>query len=282
MDNYKSYNLSVNETAIRSKIESISGRVTDISSKEIFRKIFSLIDLTTLNHTDRPSGIKALISKINGFSHRFTDIPPVYGFCVSPVFVPLLNTDLEKGVVKRCTVAGMFPSSQTFSDIKLMELSRIMEEGIDEVDVVLPVGQFLDGNFELIRKEIQEMKSILGNKLLKVILETSSFNSLSDIRLASLICLESGADFIKTSTGKNGPGADPVSFYVMCEALRDYSLQTRNAPGVKAAGGISLSRDAVLYYLIVYEILGNDWLRPERFRIGASKLANNLLGEEYF
>ncbi len=282
MDNYKGYDLSVNESAIRSKIESISARVTEISSKEILRKIFSLIDLTALNHTDNSSGIKNLVSKINGFSNRYSDLPPVYGLCVFPVFVPLLNTHLEKGVVKKCTVAGMFPSSQTFRDIKIMEISRIMEEGIDEVDVVLPLGQFLEGSLESIRNEIQEMKSTLGNKTLKVILETSSFNSLSDTRLASLLCLDSGADFIKTSTGKNGPGADPVSFYVMCEAIRDYSLQTRNAPGVKAAGGITQSRDAVLYYLIVYEILGNDWLRPERFRIGASKLANNLLGEEYF
>jgi deoxyribose-phosphate aldolase len=209
-------------------------------------------------------------------------LPNVAAICVFPVFVPVVKKNLQIEKVKIASVAASFPSSQTFLDIKLSEVKRVVDEGADEVDIVISIGEFLEGNYDLVSGEIKKIKEIAGNAHLKVILETGALEDLSLIKTASFIAMEAGADFIKTSTGKLEKGASPEAVWVMCEAIKEYAQKSGRAVGIKPAGGISDISTAIIYYLIVNEILGNDWLKPERFRFGASKLANLLLGEKYF
>jgi deoxyribose-phosphate aldolase len=174
-------------------------------------------------------------------------------------------------------VGGGFPSSQTFTNIKVMEIEQAIDQGAEEIDIVLPVGKFLMEEYEYVAYEIQVIKDRIGSTLLKVILESGSLQDLSLIRKASLTAIYAGADFIKTSTGKVSPGATPEAMLVMCIAILDYYNKTGKKIGIKPAGGISDPDTALLYYTIVKEILGESWLNPERFRIGASRLANSLM-----
>ncbi len=276
------YDLKVNQTEIREKTEKIVSRSSQIKDREIMKHIFSLIDLTTLDVTDTDEKVMNYVNKVNQLSSKFPDLPNVAAICVYPCFVPLLKENLKVKDVKIASVAASFPSSQTFTDIKLREVERVLEEGADEVDIVMPVGKFLEGRLDFVFDEIQKIKLLTGKSHLKVILETGALKDPQTIRHASLLCLEAGADFIKTSTGKTEPGATPEAVYVMCEAIKDFNRATGKTPGIKPAGGISDASTAISYYLIVNQSLGNEWLRPQRFRIGASRLANNLLGEKYF
>ncbi len=276
------YNLNINQAEVSEKTEKIVSRSSQIKDRAIMKHIFSLIDLTTLDVTDTDARVMNYIKKVNQLPSKFPELPNVAAICVYPVFVPLVKANLEAKNVKIASVAGSFPSSQTFTDIKLKEVERVLEEGADEVDVVMPVGKFLEGKYSYVFDEIKKIKSLTGSLHLKVILETGSLIDPAKIRHASLLCLEAGADFIKTSTGKTETGATPEAVYVMCEAIRDFSKATGKTPGIKPAGGISDASSAISYYLIVNQILGNDWVKPQRFRIGASRLANHLLGEKYF
>ena len=276
------FNLEINEIKITEIIEGITERSKELKDKTIFRKIFSLIDLTSLDVSDTDEKIGKLVDKVNSLSQKFPELPNIAAICVYPVFVPLLKTKLNNENVKIASVGACFPSSQTFLDVKISEVRKIVKEGADEVDVVMSVGKFLSGNYVDVFKEIQELKKAAGEAHLKVILEVSALNTFDNIKLASLISLEAGADFIKTSTGKNGEGANPEAVYIMCQAIKEHFLKTKRVAGIKPAGGISDATTAIQYYLIVNEVLGNDWLNPSRFRIGASRLANNLLGEKYF
>lgn len=280
--NIEDFNLEVNEEKVSEIIGSIKLRAKDLKDKSLFQKIFSLIDLTSLDVADTDEKILKMVDKVNSLSRKFPDLPNVAAICVYPAFIPLLSENLKDKRVKKAAVGASFPSSQTFLDVKLKEVERLVEEGADEIDIVLSVGKFLSGRTMEVADEIREIKKLMDKTHLKVILEVSALKNLENVKRASLLSLEAGADFIKTSTGKNGEGASPESVYVMCDAIREFSLKTGKTPGIKPAGGISDPTTAVEYYLVVNKVLGNDWIKPERFRIGASRLANNLLGEKYF
>ncbi len=276
------YKTTVNKVQVKAKIDQVEQRALQMQDKSILSHIFSLIDLTSLNSTDSASKIKGLVDKVNGLSERFPDLPNVAAICVFPNFVPVVRKALKEKKVKIASVAASFPSSQTFIEIKTAEVRTAVVSGADEVDIVLSLGEFLEGNYDFVSEEIRKIKEAAGKAHLKVILETGSIEDLSLIKLASFLAMEAGADFIKTSTGKMEKGASPEALWVMCEAIKEFYEKTGKVVGIKPAGGISDISTAVRYYLIVNEVLGNDWLKPERFRIGASKLANLLLGEKYF
>jgi deoxyribose-phosphate aldolase len=276
------YKTTVNQKFISDKIEQIEQRSSQMRDKAILSHIFSLIDLTSLNSTDSVAKITALTEKVNGIKERFPDLPNVAAICVFPNFVPIVRCTLLAEKVKIASVAASFPASQTFIEIKIAEVKQVVNAGADEVDVVISLGEFLEGNYDLVQDEIRRIKAVSGKAHLKVILETGSIEDLALIKTASFLAMEAGADFIKTSTGKLEKGASPEAIWVMCEAIKEYAEKSGRPVGIKPAGGISDINTAVNYYLIVNEILGNDWLKPERFRFGASKLANLLLGEKYF
>jgi len=279
---YKDYSIEINEAKMTTRLEEIKERSSNLKDKAIFQKIFSLIDLTSLDVSDTNDKIQSMVNKINLLPERFPDLPNVAAICVYPSFIPVLYKELKIKTVMKASVGASFPSSQTYLDVKINEVKRILEEGADEVDIVISVGKFMAGKHEEVFNEINEIKRIMGGKHLKVILETGVIKDLNSIILASFLAMEAGADFIKTSTGKNGDGASPEAVYVMCRAIKEFHEKTGKVVGIKPAGGISDASTAIQYYMIVNEILGNDWVNPQRFRLGASRLANNLLGENYF
>ena len=276
------YDLSVNIKEISDRLENISRRSGNMRDKELFKKIFSLIDLTSLDVSDTEEKILGMVDKVNKLPAKFSEIPNVAALCVYPVFVPIIKANLNAKNVKIASVAASFPSSQTYTDIKIREVERVIQEGANEVDIVMPVGKFLEGKHDAIFQEIKKIKEVIGEAHLKVILETGVLKEPEKIKHASYLCLEAGADFIKTSTGKTEIGATPMAVYIMCEAIKEFHIQTGKAAGIKPAGGISDADTAIRYYLIVNEVLGNDWIKPDLFRLGASRLANTLLGEKYF
>jgi len=276
------YDLKVNEAKLNLRIKEIIERSQDLKDKNLFQKIFSLIDLTTLDVADTEEKVESMVKKINQLPLRFPDLPNVAAICVYPAFIPILKRDLKVKSVMKASVGASFPSSQTYLDVKINEVERILEEGADEIDVVISVGKLISGKQDEVFNELREIKNRMGDKHLKVILETGVLKNNELIKRASFIAMEAGADFIKTSTGKNGEGASPEAVYVMCEAIKEFHEKTGKEVGIKPAGGISDVSTAIQYYLIVNEVLGNDWINPERFRIGASRLANILLGEKYF
>jgi len=206
-------------------------------------------------------------------------MPGIAAICVYPTLVSVVKEKLDNPLVNIASVGGGFPASQTFTNIKLMEIEQAIAQGAEEIDIVLPVGKFLGNDLEYVEYEIQVIKERIGTVHLKVILETGSLKDYALIRKASFLAIMSGANFIKTSTGKVSPGATPEAMVVMCQAIKDYYNKTGKKIGIKPAGGISDTQTALLYYAIVEEILGDDWLNSERFRIGASRLANSLLAE---
>ena len=276
------YNVEVDDLQLSEKVGRLVQRSENILDRTILSHIFSLIEITSLNTTDTERTIIELTEKINKIRTRFPDLPNVAAICVYPSMIPFVKETLKDKKVKIVSVAGSFPSSQTFTDIKLREISRAIKEGADEVDIVFSIGKFLEGDYNYVTDEIKLIKETSGNVPVKVILETGLIEDLRLIKIASFLALEAGADFIKTSTGKIEKGASPQSVWVMCEAIKEYALKTGRQAGIKPAGGITDIKSALHYYLIVIEVLGNDWLKPEKFRIGASKLANSLLGEKYF
>lgn len=244
---------------------------------EILKTCFSLIDLTTLNSTDGEERGKLFADKVSGFSKQFPGMKNVAAICVYPSLITAVKENLTVENVKIASVAASFPSSQTFIDIKLSECQMALEVGADELDVVISLGPFLEGDYFTVFSELQQLKEITEDAHLKVILETGALKTLDDIKLASFLAMEAGADFIKTSTGKMEPAATPEAMYVMCEAIKEFKEKTGKKVGIKPAGGVATSYDAALYYTIVEQILGKEWLNPEWFRLGASRLANNLL-----
>lgn len=201
------------------------------------------------------------------------------GICVYPNFAQVVRTVLDVSRVDVVCVSGGFPTSQTFIEAKIAETALAIDGGADEIDIVLNLGNFLDGDYEEVCDEIAEQKAACGDALLKVILETGALRTAANIKAASVLSLFSGADFLKTSTGKGYPGASLEAAYVMCQCIKEYYEQTGRRVGFKCAGGVATTDDAVKYYTIVKEVLGEEWLSNEYFRIGASRLANNLLSD---
>ena len=273
------FNLSVDPDEVKQHLEKAEGNIGTPLQKELLKQIFGLIDLTSLSEQDNVANVSQLCDKVNGQAEQFPAFPSVAAICVYPELVAIVKEKLDNPLISIAAVGGGFPASQTFTNIKVMEIEQSIEQGAEEIDIVMPVGKFLMNDMDYVDYEIQVIKQRMGPIHLKVILETGSLKDLSLIRKASLLCIGAGANFIKTSTGKISPGATPEAMIVMCCAIKDYYNRTGKKIGIKPAGGISDTQTALLYYHIVKEILGEEWLNKERFRIGASRLANRILGE---
>lgn len=274
---FAKYNMNIDSERIKKAVESIRNEASNENSKETLEQIFNCIDLTTLKPDDNDESVLKLVEKVNEFDERHPDIKNVASVCVYPCYASLVSKSLEADDVKTCCVSGGFPSAQTFFEIKIAETSMAIHDGAEEIDVVQNSGRLLDEDYETLAEETDEIKEICADKTFKVIIETGALKTLENVKKAALLAMYSGADFVKTSTGKEVPGADPESFYVMCQAVKEYAVQTGIQKGVKAAGGIRSVDEALLYYSIVKKVLGKEWLNNKLFRIGASSLANNLL-----
>lgn len=255
----------------------IDKNLSKYSTPEVYKQLFNCIDLTTLRATDSPRSVADFTERVNQFETEHPEMPNVAAICVYPNFAQVVRAVLEVSEVDIACVSGGFPSSQTFPEMKVAETALAVAGGADEIDIVLNVGDFLDGDYESVCDEIAELKEATRDGRLKVILESGALKTAENIRNASLLAMYSGADFIKTSTGKEYPGASHFAAYVMLHAIKEYYEATGRMVGFKPAGGVRTPEDAVGYYILVKEILGDKWLTNEYFRIGASGLANNLL-----
>jgi len=274
------YNTNLNDSDIQNKVNAlIEKKVAANNTLEIKKFLFNCIDLTTLNTTDSDESVMKFTEKVNQFDDQYPDLQNVAAICVYPNFAQVVRDTLEVENVKIACVSAGFPSSQTFIEVKIAETAMAIMDGADEIDIVISVGKFLSEDYESVCEEIQEIKDTCKDKHLKVILETGALGSASNIKKASILSMYSGADFIKTSTGKQQPAATPEAAYVMCEAIKEYYDLTGNKIGFKPAGGINTVNDALIYYTIVKEILGEEWLTNELFRLGTSRLANLLLSD---
>ncbi len=277
----------IDPSQVTARLAAAEARVASLRQPEIFQHCYACLDLTSLNPLDSALSVKVFVDKVAAFKTHFPAIPQVAAVCVYPEFVEVAGLELGDSEVAIAAVAGGFPSSHSFLEVKMLECAMAEENGADEIDIVLNLGEFRDGNDEAVAGEIETIRAELDAETrLKVILESGLLPSLSDVYRASIDAMCGGADFIKTSTGKNGPGASPGAFLTMCLAAQDFHAATGRRVGVKVAGGVATAGDAIRYYAIVQEALGDAWLTPEFFRIGASGLANNLLstikGEQVF
>ena len=268
------------DAAVAAAVEKIiSEHAAENMNTDVYRFLFNTIDLTTLNTTDSPQSVADFTERVNAFDEEHPELPNVAAICVYPNFAQVVRTVLEVSKVEVACVSGAFPTAQSFIETKIAETALAVDGGADEIDIVFNVGNYLDGDYEEVCDEISEQKHACRDACLKVILETGALKTAKDIRNASILSLYSGADFLKTSTGKVYPGASLEAAYVMCLCIKEYFEKTGNMVGFKAAGGVSTTADAVKYYTIVKEVLGEQWLTNEYFRLGASRLANNLLSD---
>ena len=274
------YNTHIHDDEVMAKVDSLIGKkLGENDNIEIKKQLFHCIDLTTLKCTDTEESVMKFTEKVNEFVDKYPDLENVAAICIYPNMAEIVNDTLEADNVKIACVSGGFPSSQTFMEVKVAETAMALHTGAEEIDIVMPVGKFLCGDYEGMCDEIGELKDICGEKALKVILETGVLRSASNIKKAAILAMYSGADFIKTSTGKETISATPEAAWVMCEAIKEYYKETGRKVGFKAAGGIDSVKKALAYYTIVKEVLGEEWLNNGLFRIGASRLVNQLLSE---
>ena len=237
------------------------------------------VELTTLKTTDSEDSVLAFTEKVNKFDETYPDLPHVATICVYPCFAKTVSESLEVDGVEIACVSGSFPSSQALIEVKVAETALAIKDGATEIDIVMPVGKFLSGDYEGVAEEIEELKEVCGEHKMKVILETGCLKTAENIKKASLLAMYAGADYIKTSTGKLEPAATPEAAYVMCQAIKEYYDETGIQIGFKPAGGLNSVMDALIYYTIVKEVLGEKWLTNEWLRLGTSRLANLLLSE---
>ncbi len=270
-------NQSPKENIVKLKIEEIKSKIIENKTKQNLIEILNLIDLTSLNATDTQTKIKSMTEKVSGFSKEFPKYKNVAAICVYPALIPIVKANLLDDKVKIAAVGAGFPASQTFLSIKVAESDLTINKGANEIDIVISLGYFFENKFKELQDEIKLIKTAIKENDLKVILETGELKSIENIYLASMLAMEAGADFIKTSTGKSSISATPEAVYTMCSAIKSFYLNTGKKVGIKPSGGMTNSEDALLYYLIVNEVLGEEWLNNKLFRLGASKLANNLL-----
>lgn len=280
-DTITASNVITDDVAVADAVAAIlADHLEENRNPDVYKKIFNSIDLTTLKTTDSQQSVAKFTERVNSFEEDYGDLPPVAAICVYPNFVPVVRTTLDVSSVGVAAVAGAFPTSQSFIEVKVAEIGLAVEAGADEIDVVLNVGDFFDGDYESVCDDLDEMKHSCRSARMKVILETGALKTARNIRDASVLALYSGADFLKTSTGKEYPGASLDACYVMCQCIREYYEKTGRAVGFKAAGGISTTEDVLKYYTIVKTVLGEKWADSnELFRIGASRLANALLSD---
>jgi deoxyribose-phosphate aldolase len=274
------FNLNLQEKEINLKTSEIIEKWEENNTPEILRFLHSCIDFSSLNTEDSKESIWKLVERINDFEDSHPEIENVAAICVYPRFIGIIKDTLQTGV-RIASVAGAFPSSQTFTEVKIAEVALAVAEGADEIDVVMNCGDFFDNNLQELCEELEEMKVACRHALLKVIIETGLLKTAYNIKKASILSMYSGADFIKTSTGKIYPGATMESAYIIAQTIKEYSVLHGRKIGLKVSGGISTVEDALKYYTIVKEILGDGWLTSRYFRIGASRLINNILNKLY-
>ena len=276
-DLFKQYNCNVSDDAVKQDIEKIlTAHYAENNNTAVYKQCLSQIDLTSLNGTDTDAEIISMVEKVNGFKAAFPNLPNVGAICVYPALVPVVKAHLTENIGIAAVSAG-FPASQTFIEVKVAETAMCVMEGATEIDVVISIGKFLEGKLEEVYEELSEIKAACREAHLKVILETGALVSASNIKKASILAMASGADFIKTSTGKIPVAATVEATYVMCQAIKEWHEKTGIKVSYKPAGGIVTTEDAVKHYTLVKEILGDEWLNNSMFRFGASRLANNLL-----
>lgn len=274
---FKKYNCELNDAQVAKEVDSILEKhMAENMRSEVYKQCLNLIDLTSLNSTDTDEQIFNMVQKVNKFEESYPDIPNVGAICVYPNFVSTVKENLTEDIGIAAVAAG-FPASQTFIEVKIAETSMAVMEGATEIDVVISIGKFLSGDYETVREELTEIKSACRDAHLKVIIETGALETASNIKKASILSMSAGADFIKTSTGKIPVAATPFATYIMCQAIKEWHEQTGEKIGYKPAGGIVTTEDAVKHYTLLKEILGEEWLNNKMFRLGASRLANNLL-----
>ena len=278
LDTLNKYDINLNDEEIKAEVEKIIADNYEANNTEDVLK-FSLgcIDLTTLNPTDNEERVREFTQKVNEFEELYPELDNVASICVYPNFAEVVSMNLDVTEVDTTVVSAGFPSSQTFDEIKVAECALAVSKGADEVDIVINVGQFLQGQYEEMCDTITECKEACRGKIFKVILETGALKSASNIMKASVLAIYAGADFIKTSTGKLEPAATPEAVLVMCKAIKAYFEQTGQKIGIKVAGVVRTPEDAVKYFSIVKSVLGEEWLTKDLYRIGASSAANNLL-----
>lgn len=278
------YGYAPDQEAIARALEMIAANLENVASEQVYKDCFSMMDLTTLKTDDTPASVEKLVGKVNAFNDTYPDWPLPASICVFSNFAKTVK-DARKKDFNITVVSACFPSSQSFLEVKLKECEMAVEQGADEVDIVLALNSFLAGNYEAAAEEIRQVRKCIdevadrqGRKVhLKVILETGLLRTPERIAQASFLAMEAGADFIKTSTGKVDVNATPAAAYVMCECIAKYHAVTGKKIGFKPAGGISSAADALCYYSIVASILGKDWLNKEFFRFGVSRVANSIL-----
>ncbi len=273
------YNYTPNIESIDKLITSIHNNIDNWVTPANLADCLGYMDLTTLNSTDTYTKVANFTKKVNNIKSVYPNYPTPASICVYPNLGKAVKDNLTAEGVNITVVAGVFPNSQSFLDVKLLECKMALEAGANEVDIVLALNAFMEGDYQRAVHEISEIKKVVGDKHLKVILETGALSSPDKIAAASFLAMEAGADFIKTSTGKQEPAATPMAAIVMCECIKAYYKKTGIKIGFKPAGGMVAAKDAICYLAIVDTILGKEWLTPELFRLGASRLANNLLSE---
>ena len=282
---FAKYGYAPDKERIAKRLDAVAANIDNVTSSEVLKNCMSLMDLTTLRTEDTTESVKKLVEKVNAFMADYPEYQLPASICVYPNFASVVRENLAGKDVRVTAVAGCFPTSQSFVEVKVKECEMAVEAGADEIDIVLALNAFMAGDDDAARAEIRairaaidETASRLGRTVtLKVILETGLLVTPENIAKASLLAMEEGADFIKTSTGKVSVNATPMAAYIMCECIKAFYDKTGRKVGFKAAGGISTSKDAVCYHSIVKSILGNDWLNKGLFRFGVSRLANSLM-----
>jgi len=274
------YNTAIKDSDVAAKVaELIEKKVPENDTLEVKKFLMGSVELTTLKTTDNEESVLAFTEKVNKFEDAYPELPHVATICVYPCYAKIVSQSLEVEGVEVACVSGSFPSSQALIEIKTVETALALKDGATEIDIVMSVGKYLSGDYETLCDEISELKAICGERKMKVILETGLLPSASDIKKASLLAMYAGADYIKTSTGKEKPAATPEAAYVMCQAIKEYYDKTGIQIGFKPAGGLNTVHDALVYYTIVKEVLGEKWLTNQWLRLGTSRLANLLLSE---
>ena len=280
-DTLRKYNTNLDDAAVREAVRKIiAEKVPENDTMDVKKFLFGSIELTTLKTTDSDTSVLAFTERVNDFDNEYPDLPHVATICVYPCFAKTVSESLEVDGVEIACVSGSFPSSQARIEVKVAETALAVADGATEIDIVMPVGKFLSGDYEGVCDDIAEMKAACGESVpMKVILETGTLKTASNIKKASILSMYAGADYIKTSTGKMEPAATPEAAYVMCQAIKEYYDETGIQIGFKPAGGINSVMDAIIYYTIVKEVLGEKWLTNKWLRLGTSRLANMLLSE---
>lgn len=274
------YNTDLDDAQVQQAVKTIIAEKTLANdTPEVKKFLFGSIELTTLSTTDSDTSVMAFVDRVNRFDSAYPQLPHVAAVCVYPCFAEVASETLEVEGVEVTCVSGSFPSSQAVIEVKVAETALALRDGATEIDIVMPVGKFLSGNYEELCDDIAELKQVCGDKAMKVILETGDLKTASNIKKASLLAMYAGADYIKTSTGKEKISATPEAAYVMCQAIKEYYEKTGIQIGFKPAGGINTVMDAIIYYTIVKEVLGEKWLTNKWLRLGTSRLANLLLSE---